>query len=148
MICDFKQCYVTSSFSYSVCVHDKSLQSCLTLCDPMDHSSPGSSFHGILQTRILGWVAMPSSRGSSQPRDRTQVSLISTVLLLYCIVYHYWTINFCILILQPCCTCSLVLVVFVCVIPYDFLYIWPSVNSFTSFFQSRFLLFLFLVWFF
>ena len=48
-------------------------QLCLTLCDPMDCSPPGSSVHGILQARILEWVAMPSSRGSSQPRDRTQV---------------------------------------------------------------------------
>ena len=49
-------------------------QSCPTLCDPMDCSLPGSSVHGILQTRILAWGAMPSSRGSSQPRDQTQVS--------------------------------------------------------------------------
>ena len=40
-----------------------------TLCNPMDCSPPGSSVHGILQTRILEWVAMPSSRGSSQPKD-------------------------------------------------------------------------------
>ena len=45
----------------------KSLQLCPTLCDPMDHSPPGSSVHGILQARILQWVAMPSSRGSSNP---------------------------------------------------------------------------------
>ena len=43
-------------------------QSCLTLCDCMDCNPPGS-VHGILQARILDWVAMPSSRGSSQPRD-------------------------------------------------------------------------------
>ena len=48
-----------------------------TLCDPTDCSPPGSSVHGILQARILEWVAMPSSRGSSQPRDRTQVSRIA-----------------------------------------------------------------------
>ena len=41
-----------------VCVHAKSLQSCPTLCDPMDCSLPGSSAHGILQARILKWVAM------------------------------------------------------------------------------------------
>ena len=50
---------------------------CLTLCDPMDYSPPGSSVHGILQARILEWLAMPSSRGSSRPRDRTHVSCIS-----------------------------------------------------------------------
>ena len=44
-------------------------QSCLTLCDPMDCRPPGSSVHGILQARILEWVAVPFSRGSSQPRD-------------------------------------------------------------------------------
>jgi len=51
-------------------------QSCLTLCDPMDCSSPGSSSIGILMARILEWVAMTSSRGSCQPRDKTQVSHI------------------------------------------------------------------------
>ena len=51
-------------------------QSCPTLCNPMDCSLPGSSVHGILQARILVWVAIPFSRGSSQPSDRTQVSLI------------------------------------------------------------------------
>ena len=55
-------------------MHAKSLQSCLTLCDPMDCSLPGSSVHEILQARILEGVAMPSSRGSSQPRDRTRIS--------------------------------------------------------------------------
>ena len=53
-------------------VHAKSLQLCLTLCDPMDCSPPGSFVHGILQARILEWIAIPSSRGSSQPRDLTQ----------------------------------------------------------------------------
>ena len=48
-------------------------QSYLTPCDPMDCSLPGSSVHGILQARTLEWVAVPFSRGSSQPRDRTQV---------------------------------------------------------------------------
>ena len=47
------------------------LQSCLTLCDPMDCCPPGSSVPGILRARILEWVAMPSSRGSSLPRDQT-----------------------------------------------------------------------------
>ena len=48
-----------------VCVCAESLQSYLALCDPMDCSPPGSSVHGILQARILEWVAIPSSRGSS-----------------------------------------------------------------------------------
>ena len=49
-------------------------ESCLTLCDPRDYSPLGSSVHGILQAGILEWVAMPFSRGSSWPRDQTQVS--------------------------------------------------------------------------
>ena len=49
-------------------------QSCPTLCDPMDCSPPGSSVRGILQARILEWVAISFSRGSPQPRDRTWVS--------------------------------------------------------------------------
>ena len=52
-------------------------QACLTLCDSMDCSLPGSFVHGIVQARILEWVAIPSSRGSSQPRDRTWVSCIA-----------------------------------------------------------------------
>ena len=55
-------------------VHAKSLQLCLTLSDPVDCSPPGSSVHGILQARLLEWIAMPSSRGSSQPKDQTHVS--------------------------------------------------------------------------
>ena len=52
-------------------------QSCPTLCDPMDRSPSGSSVHGILQARILEWVAISFSRGSSQPRDRAWVSCIA-----------------------------------------------------------------------
>ena len=50
------------------------VKSSLTLCNPMDCSPPGSSVHGIFQTRVLECVAISFSRGSSQPRDRTQVS--------------------------------------------------------------------------
>ena len=50
---------------------------CLTLCDPMHYSPPGSSVRGILQARILECGASPFSRGSSRPRDQTQVSCIS-----------------------------------------------------------------------
>ena len=49
-------------------------QSCLTFCNPVDCSPPGSSVHGILQARIREWVAMPFCRGSSPPRDRTRVA--------------------------------------------------------------------------
>ena len=57
---------ITKKYAY---MHAKSLQLCPPLCNPMDCSPPGSSVHGILQARILDWVAMPFSRGSSQPRD-------------------------------------------------------------------------------
>ena len=67
------------------CWAANSLQSCLTLCDPMDCSPPGSSVHGIPQARILEWVAVPSSRGSSVPRDQTHVSCSS------CIVGRFFT---------------------------------------------------------
>ena len=50
------------------------VQSCLTLCDPVDCSLPGSSVHGIFQAGILKWIAIAFSRGSSRPRDRTHVS--------------------------------------------------------------------------
>ena len=53
----------------------KVTQSCSTLCDPMD--CQGSSVHGILQARILEWVAIPFSRASFQPRDQTQVFRIA-----------------------------------------------------------------------
>ena len=52
-----------------LCLCAKSLPSCLTLCDSMDHNPPGFSAHGILQARILEWMAISSSRGSSLPRD-------------------------------------------------------------------------------
>ena len=65
----------SSSYLQCVCVCTVT-QLCLTLCDPMDCRPPGSSVHGILQVRVLEWVVMPSSRGSSWPIDGTQVSLI------------------------------------------------------------------------
>ena len=58
-------------------------QSCPTLCDPMDWRPPGSSVHGILQARILEWVAISFSRGSSWPRDQTWVSYTGRQIL-YC----------------------------------------------------------------
>ena len=52
-------------------------QLCPTLCDPMDCSLPGSSVHRIFQARVLEWVAISFSRGSSRPRDQTQVSHVA-----------------------------------------------------------------------
>ena len=65
------------SWDSHLCVHAKWLHSCPTLCDSIDCSLPGASVHGILQARILEWVAMPSSRGSSSPRDWTCISYVS-----------------------------------------------------------------------
>ena len=58
----------------------QSLQLCPTLCDPKDVGRQAPLSMGILQARILEWVAMPSSRGSSQPRDQTHVSCIGSSL--------------------------------------------------------------------
>ena len=65
------------SQSHSVLCSAQSLQSRPTLCNRMDQSPPGSSVHGILQARILEWVAMLSSRGSSQSRDRIHISCVT-----------------------------------------------------------------------
>ena len=55
------------------------IQLCLTLCDPMGYSPPGSSVHGILPARILEWVVISSSKGSSRCRDQTCISYISCI---------------------------------------------------------------------
>jgi len=68
-------CVCVYFFIY-VCVHAKLLQFCPTLCDSMDCSPPGSSVHGILQARMLEWVAIPFSRGSSPPWDQTCISCV------------------------------------------------------------------------
>ena len=60
-----------------LCMHTASFQLCLILCDPIDWHLPDSSVHGILQARILEWIAMTSSRGSSRPKDQIHVSHVS-----------------------------------------------------------------------
>ena len=69
---------ITLFFYVNKCtwVQAKSLQLCPTLFDPMDCSPSGSSTHGIFQARILEWVALPSSRGSFQPRDKISISYV------------------------------------------------------------------------
>ena len=62
-----------------MCVCLLASQTCPTLCDLMDCSPPGLSVHGILQTRILEWVDIPYSKGSSRPRDQTHISFISCI---------------------------------------------------------------------
>ena len=73
------ECFLTNFHNYatSLCVWKCYLLSHVWLfCDPMDRSLPGFSAHGVLQARIQEWVAVPFSRGSSQPRDQIQVSYI------------------------------------------------------------------------
>ena len=76
---DWTDLYATDSMWMHLLPESESevTQSCPTLCDPEHCSPPGSSIHGILQARILEWVAISFSRGSSWPRDRTQVSRIT-----------------------------------------------------------------------
>ena len=71
-----KQNGVSLKIESRTTISTKSLQACLTLCDPVVCSPPDSSVHGILQTRILEWVVMSSSRGSPQPRDQTLLSYV------------------------------------------------------------------------
>ena len=68
------------------CIHAQSLRSCMILCNPMDCSPLRSSVHGILQARVLEWVALSYSRGSSQPRDRTHITYVSCIGSLF--LYH------------------------------------------------------------
>ena len=72
------------------CICAKSLQSRPTLCNPVYCNPPGSSVHGILQARILEWVAVPSSQASTRPRDWTHISFIACIgrqiVYLYCLL--------------------------------------------------------------
>ena len=69
--------YIIWKILFKMTVLCWSLQSCLTLCDPRDQGLPGSSVHGILQARVLEWIAIPFSRETSQPRDWTLVSCLA-----------------------------------------------------------------------
>ena len=77
LLCSLDVCPEVRLLDHVVCA--KSLQSYLTLCYPVDCSPRGSSVHGILQARILEWVAMPFSRGCSWSRDQTCVSCSSCI---------------------------------------------------------------------
>ena len=82
-------CLVFPSLAFPVCVcarvracsrtHTLSHFSYVQLCNSMIYSPPGSSVHRILQARILGWIPMPSFRGSFQPRDQTRVTCVSCI---------------------------------------------------------------------
>ena len=67
---------------------NSSLNGVRLFCDPMDYSLPGSSVHGISQAGILEWVAISTSRGSSQPRDQTQVSCLGRWILYHCATWE------------------------------------------------------------
>ena len=82
------QLYIIKNYLFWTCMHAKSLQSCLTL-RPHGLSLPGSYVHGILQARILEWTAMPFSRGSSWPRNRTHVFYVSCIGRW--VIYHWAT---------------------------------------------------------
>ena len=77
MLCQFLEYSKMNQLYRPICI--ESLQFCLTPWDPVDCSLPDSSVHGILQARILEWVAMFSSRGSSRPRDQTSISYTSCI---------------------------------------------------------------------
>ena len=87
-------CYLLKKFtlsSSSVCIH---AQSCLTLSNSMNCSPPGYSVHGILQARILEWVTISFSKGSSPPRGRTcnsHVPCIGRRILYHCITWENYT---------------------------------------------------------
>ena len=70
---------VMASWSMCMCILSRFSHVRLFLFEPMDCSPPGTSIHGILQARILEWVAMPSSRGSSQPRDQICISYVCCI---------------------------------------------------------------------
>ena len=76
--------------SLTVCV--LAAQSCSTLCDPMDYYSPGPSVHKILQATILEWVTISFSRGSSQPRNGTQISCIAGRFFFFFFAGRFFTI--------------------------------------------------------
>ena len=78
----------------SICMCAKLLQSCLTLCDSMVCSPPGFTVHGILQARILEWVAMPSSRGSSWTRGGTRISTSPALADLFFTTSATWEAHF------------------------------------------------------
>ena len=73
------QTWITHQSPLIHCLCTKSLQSCLAHGNPMDYGPPGSSVHGILQARILEWVAISFSRASSWPRDQTHITYVSCI---------------------------------------------------------------------
>ena len=81
-------------------------QLCPTFCDPMDYSLPGSSVHGILQARILKWIAILFSRRSSSPRDQIQNSCIAGKILYH--LSHQRSPYMCVCVCVCVCVCMCV----------------------------------------
>ena len=82
---------IINNNNFSESENVKVTQSCPTLCNPLDCSPPGSSVHGILQARILEWVAIPSSKTSSWPKDRIWVPIqIYTSFIIQFKCPHFW----------------------------------------------------------
>ena len=79
-MCVYVYVYVCVYIDICVCVYSFT-ELCLTICNPMDYSPPGSFVHGVLQGRILEWVFVPFSRGSSWIRNQTCVSCIGRQIL-------------------------------------------------------------------
>ena len=73
------ECKIFNYIWICICMYAKLLQLCPTLCNPLDYSQPVSYVHWISQAKILEWVAMPSSRGSSWLRDQTLISYVSCI---------------------------------------------------------------------
>ena len=83
------KCKQAKANAQCACIHVNLLQSCPTLCDGMNCSLPSSSVHGILQARILLWIAMPSSRGSSRPIRPIREPVVSYVSCIgRCVLHH------------------------------------------------------------
>ena len=115
--------WIVSIRYYCECVCVFVAQLCLTLCDPMECFLPGSSVHGIIQARILEWVAIPLSRGSSRPRDWTQV---------YCIAGGFFSLSHQGSPLLCMCVCVCVCVMCVCMYVCMYVCVYIYIYMYTS----------------
>ena len=107
------------------------LQSCPTLCDSMDCSSPRSFAHGILQARILDWFAVPSSRVSPWPGDQTYISCVSCIADGFFILSHVGSLY--------CYYTKIQLIFYINLAPATLLNSFTSSKRFFFFFLNRFL---------